>query len=123
MQNRIHEMWLKVKSAGEEALVEWGLIVVIFLVAFASFGLGRLSAVEKARPAVSVSQAPEESKPRGMAIGGLVVASRNGSVYHYPWCAGAAQIAPANQVWYASEDAAREAGYSPAKNCAGLGDE
>ncbi|MEK7509279.1 MAG: hypothetical protein AAB605_01045 [Patescibacteria group bacterium] len=120
MHIRIQEILLKVKLAGEGILAEWGLIVVIFLVAFGSFGLGRLSAVEKARPVVSIGQAPEEREPRSMAIGGLVVASRSGSVYHYPWCAGASQIAAANQVWFASEKAAQDAGYSPAKNCAGL---
>jgi len=118
----IRDGWVKIKNSGEVMIGDWGFIMVIFLVAFASFGLGRLSAVEKARPAVSIGQAPEEAQPRGMAIGGLVVASRNGSVYHYPWCAGASQITAANQIWYKSEEAAREAGYSPAKNCKGLGD-
>jgi len=56
-----------------------------------------------------------------MAVGGLVVASRTGSVYHFPWCAGASQIKAENQIWYSSEEAAKEAGYAPSRNCKGLG--
>jgi hypothetical protein len=102
---------------------EWGLILVVFLVAVACFGLGRLSAGEAAKPVVSVSEAPVEATPKGMAVGGLVVASRNGSVYHFPWCGGAAQINEANKIWFASEESAQEAGYTPSKSCKGLGGE
>jgi hypothetical protein len=123
MPSRIQEMWLKVKSAGEGMVAEWGLILVVFLVAFSSFGLGRLSATESARPAVSVRQAPVEAEPRGMAVGGLLVASRSGSVYHYPWCAGASQIKEENRIWFANEEAERKVGYTPSKNCKGLGSE
>jgi hypothetical protein len=121
MYARVQEFWGKVKYGAEIALGEWGLILVVFLVACASFGLGRLSAMEAAKPAVSVGQAPLEGEPRGMAIGGLVVASRNGSVYHFPWCSGANQISAANKVWFASEQAAKDAGYTPSKSCKGLG--
>ena len=123
MGNRIQEMCLKVKSGAEIVIGEWGLILVIFLASFSSFGLGRLSATESARPPVQVGQAPEETQPRGMVVGGLVVASKSGSVYHYPWCSGATQIKQENQVWFASEDAAATAGYSPSKSCEGLGTE
>ncbi|MEK7098356.1 MAG: Ada metal-binding domain-containing protein [Patescibacteria group bacterium] len=117
----IQEVWLKVKYGFEVAIGEWGLILVVLLVALSSFGLGRLSAGEASKPAVSVSVAPMEAEPKGMAIGGLVVASRNGSVYQYPWCGGAANIKPENQVWFKTEEAAKAAGYAPAKNCKGLG--
>lgn len=120
MGTRIQEMWLKVKYGFEVATGEWGPILVVFLVALSSFGLGRLSATEASKPVVSVSAAPMEAEPQGMAVGGLVVASRNGSVYHFPWCSGASQINPANKVWFSSEDAARAAGYTPSKSCKGL---
>lgn len=116
----IQEVWSKIKSFCDDLIGEWGLILVVFLVALSSFGLGRLSAIEDGKPTVSVSQALMDIEPRGMALGGLVVASRNGSVYHFPWCAGASHISAANQVWYKSEKAARAAGYTPAKNCKGL---
>jgi len=119
----IPDLWSRCKVALEAILADWGIILVVFLTAMASFGLGRLSAEEEAKQAVSVGSMPMEGEPRGMAVGGLVVASRNGSVYHFPWCGGASQINPANKVWFASEKAAEDAGYAPSKSCKGLGGE
>lgn len=114
-------MWAKVKWWLEIGLAEWGIIMVLFLTAFGSFGLGHLSIAEEGRPAVAVSIAPEAEIPRGMHVGGLILASKNGSVYHYPWCPGGSQIKLENQIWFASEEAAKKAGLSPSKNCEGLG--
>jgi len=116
----IRESWLKIKYFAERGVGEWGIAVLIILVGMASFGLGRLSALEEARPAVFVSQAPQSSQPRAMPLGGQFVASRTGTVYYYPWCAGAEKIAPASQVWFATEKAAQAAGFRAAKNCKGL---
>lgn len=58
----------------------------------------------------------ENSDPLSGA-GGRVVASKSGSRYHYPWCAGASQIKEENKIWYASEDVAQQAGLTKAKNC------
>ena len=60
----IQEVWLKVKYGFEVAIGEWGLILVVLLVALSSFGLGRLSAGEASKPAVSVSVAPMEAEPK-----------------------------------------------------------
>jgi len=116
----IHEWRQKIKLLLEDGVAEWGLVAIVFLVALASFGLGRLSALEDDRPPVAVTEAPAAMKPQAMAMGGLLVASRTGSTYYYPWCSGASKIALANQVWFASEAAAQKAGYAPAKNCKGL---
>ena len=124
MRTTIQDIWLKVKLGTEAVLGEWGFVLVVFLVALSSFGLGRLSAQEASRSAsaaISIGQAPMETEPKGMAIGGLIVASRAGTVYYYPWCGGAANIKAENQVWFESEDAAQAAGYRAAKNCKGLG--
>jgi hypothetical protein len=92
-----------------------------FFVAFASFGLGRLSALESPKSTVvSIGQAPLEGKPRGMYPGGLVVAARSGNAYYYPWCTGALKIGATNMVWFDSEDAAKKAGYTAGKGCKGL---
>lgn len=115
-------MWHRRKPAIEGFLAEWGLITAFLLVALGGFGLGRLSGSEHARPAVSVAAATQAA-PRPLASGGLVVASRNGSVYHFPWCAGAGQISPQNLISFATEEAARVAGYGPSKNCKGLSDD
>ncbi len=116
----IQEGWLKIKNLTEDLIDGWGTVLIVFLVALGSFGLGRLSVLEAVMPPVSISQAPFEATPRGMNVGGLIVASRTGSAYYFPWCASAAKIALQNQVWFASEEKARAAGYSPAKNCKGL---
>ena len=118
----IPDLWAGVKSSLEPFLTSWGLVFIVFLVAFGSFGLGKLAATEAAKPVVSVGQAPLETEGQGMAVGGLVVASRNGSVYHFPWCGGASSIKPENKVWFASEEAAKDAGYTPSKSCKGLGE-
>ncbi len=117
----IQEVWLEIKSWTDDAVGQWGLVAIVFLVGLASFGLGRLSALEDVKPPVAIEQAPMASKPAALALGGLLVASRGGSVYYYPWCAGAGKILPANQVWFSSEAAATQAGYAPAKACKGLG--
>lgn len=116
----IAESRAQIKSLTEHALGEWGLMAIVFLVALSSFGLGRLSALEEAKPPVSIEMAPELQSPQGMYIGGLYVAARSGSAYYYPWCSGASRILSSNRVWFSSEEAARAAGYAPAKNCKGL---
>ena len=114
-------------------------VSLIFLVAFASFGLGRLTIYEERSVPVEIkfSQAPssilqgssevvsETGEVRGVSttgteVGGEVVASKSGKKYHYPWCAGAKQIADKNKITFASTDEARKAGYTPAANCKGL---
>lgn len=49
--------------------------------------------------------------------GGRVVASKNGTKYHHPWCAGASQIKEENKIWYETEQQAQQAGLTKAKNC------
>ena len=116
----IQEAWLKIKNWADIAIGEWGLLLIVLLVALGSFGLGRLSLLETVRAPVSITNAPIIAEPRGMNLGGLIVASRTGSAYYLPWSASAAKILPQNQVRLASEEKARAAGYSPAKNCKGL---
>ena len=118
--HRIQEFSLKIKNLAEDVLSEWGVILLVFFLALASFGLGRLSALESIRPPVQVREAGVESAVRAIPLGGQVVASKSGSAYYFPWCGGAAHIAEKNRVWFASEAAARKAGYAPAKNCKGL---
>ena len=116
----LQELVLKIKLFIDQTVSEWGMILIVLIIGFGSFGLGRLSMLESVRTPVSITQAPSEATPRGMSIGGLIVASRTGSAYYFPWCAGVAKILPQNQIWFASEEKARSTGYSPAKNCKGL---
>ncbi|OGG53461.1 hypothetical protein A3C20_04275 [Candidatus Kaiserbacteria bacterium RIFCSPHIGHO2_02_FULL_55_25] len=116
----IQEYWQKIKGFLDAGIGDWGLVAIIFLTALGSFGLGRLSALVEARPPVPLTMSPEKSSPAALAMGGLVVAAWSGTVYYYPWCSGAGNIALQNQRWFTDEKSAQAAGYRPAKNCKGL---
>ncbi len=95
------------------------IVLILILVGLGAFGLGRLSMMEEKRPAIRMfEQAMNEVDP--ISMGGLVVASRKGSKYHFPWCSGATRMSEVNKVWFKSIDGARKAGYEPAGNCKGL---
>jgi len=113
------------------------LVLVLILVATASFGLGRLSYKESVKPVMGVGNidlntvpasvyastksSNTDSKSTGATqTDGSVVGSKNGTKYHYPWCPGAKQISEVNMVYFTSIEKAREAGYTPAGNCKGL---
>ncbi|MBI5644942.1 hypothetical protein HY970_02480 [Candidatus Kaiserbacteria bacterium] len=114
----IQEYWLKIKAGVDLTLSEWGLAAIVLASVLASFGLGRLSAQIQGKPLVQVRQANVAAAQ--MALGGLLVAARTGDVYYYPWCTGAQKISPQNERWFESEEAAKRAGYHPAKNCKGM---
>lgn len=116
------------KEAGQTALI----CLVIVLVGVGAFILGRLSVQEGRQAGAAASQAgtrlvgvrevptQTDSMAESGATAGSVVASKTGSKYHFPWCAGARSIKEANKIWFASTKQAREAGYTPASNCKGL---
>ena len=128
-------------AAVREKIKRWGRVLerqdifvalLVVLVGFASFGLGRLSAREAAKMPLRILQGNNESDvsggiPTGQgsaatfpASGGRVVASKSGTKYHLPWCSGASQIKEENKIWFDSSEAAAAAGYAPAANCKGL---
>ena len=116
--------------------------VVIVLVAIIAFSLGRISGLQNKRPPVRiVSESSGEVKEvstdpvssitakasslvdptsSSQTGSGQVVASKNGTKYHYPWCGGAKQISEKNLITFDSIESARAAGYTPASNCKGL---
>lgn len=128
----------KGKMYREEVLLSF----IVFLVALGSFGLGRLSVSEQREPiriiepqekesmstSVSASPSPRVSpQTQTAAVSAVmtkqseeVIASKNGSVYHFPWCAGAQKMKEENKVIYASAVEAKAAGLRPAANCPGL---
>lgn len=105
------------------------LIVVVGVV---SFLLGRESQLDfKVSPLekednksllIETSDEGEESTLDNtlLAESDTVVGSVNGTKYHLPWCAGAQRILPENLITFSSTKEAKEAGYTPASNCAGL---
>lgn len=116
------------------------LVSAVALVGVAAFGLGRLSASDRPTAvalcdtlpthttstadlaAAAAPIAPSDTpKEQGTTSGAArYVASKNGTVYHLPWCTGAQRIKDANKVWFASKDEAEAAGYHPASNCKGI---
>ncbi|MCK4387048.1 MAG: hypothetical protein KAV41_03140 [Candidatus Pacebacteria bacterium] len=145
----IKEKLNKIKAAGERLIDNQAIftILIIVLVAFSSFGLGRLSKIEENKTPLaiydnatpnynlaSITQATEggesvEVQPRlpdrqapqvGLINGGKYVASKNSDKYHAPWCSGAKRIKEENKIWFNSKEEAEKAGYKPAGNCKGI---
>lgn len=98
------------------------LVMVIILVALISFGLGRLSKIGERKTPITIEtlNKVEPLSNQGSTLTGNYVASKNGTKYHYPWCAGAQSIKEENKIYFSSEEEARKAGYTPASNCKGL---
>lgn len=109
---------------------------VVLLVGISGFGLGRLSILDETREPVRIeyeSALPASASTSPSAAGAppgregvspagseKVVASKNGTKYYLPWCAGAQKISEKNKVWFNSPAEAKRAGLSPAANCKGL---
>jgi hypothetical protein len=114
-------------------------IAILVLVALTSFGLGRLSVLNAApesvritvpqvtesdkRPAQVANTVRSSKSAAAASVGaesGEVVASKNGTKYHLPWCSGAKRISAVNKITFRSRQEAEKAGYSAAANCPGL---
>ena len=108
-------------------------LTVVILLVITAFSLGRISGLQEKKPAVRVlnnfgevrgASTQNEATPAQndivQASSGQVVASKNGTKYHYPWCAGAKQISDKNKITFNSTEEARAKGYTPASNCKGL---
>ena len=110
---------------------------LMILVALISFGLGRQSVTdskatstntpESTKATVTSSQVETAKSPTNAAAvvtatedSVYYVASRNGQVYHLPFCSGAKRITEANKITFKSKAEAEAAGYRPAANCKGI---
>lgn len=143
--NRVIPLVSKVKES-LDIKEDTFIVLAIILIGLAGFGLGKLSALEKSRgevelkPASFIPITPSINNTDNLSIPiktatvpmsasamvagenakGLLVASKSGKKYHFPWCAGASQIAEKNKIWFNSYSEAQSAGYTPASNCPGL---
>ena len=137
----IKEIFDKIK-AKEKIITENTTIftmLIIILIAFSSFGLGRLSIIEESKVPISVrnnqnsnlatiseTTIGDSSKsvgivsPQILPNGGKYVASKNSDKYHAPWCSGAQRIKEENKIWFNTKEEAEQAGYTPASNCKGI---
>ena len=109
------------------------LALCIGLIAFISYNLGRIDALEKfplklsekgVPPAgegslgASIYNASEaKSDTPQTKLDTRVVASKNSDKYHYVWCSGAKRISEANKLWFASAQEAENKCYILAGNC------
>ena len=146
MGSSIQEMFNKFKSILSDDTVFYA--VLIILIAFSSFGLGRASvtaAIPQNKPKIGLEQqkansvqamqtqatntAANETKDQtskgiegSTATNGpqTYVASKNGTKYHLLYCPGAKQIKEANKIYFSTKEEAQKAGYTPASNCKGI---
>ncbi len=100
------------------------LSLVILLVAALSFGIGRLTSVSTGQgikieydPDLQTASAVQATQALPVQGGSVVVASKNGSKYHYLHCPGAKQIKEMNKITFVTPEAAEAAGYTLAGNC------
>jgi len=119
----IQEFTLKIKNIFSPDVI---VVIIIILVGFSSFGLGRLSVIENSKDTVRVeidqsAVIAESIKYEDTTlVGGKFVASKNSTIYHFPWCSGAKRIAEKNKIYFNSKEEAKSAGYRKAANCKGL---
>ncbi len=126
-------MYEKLKSLLMDDHIFFGLIV--FIVAVASFGLGRISVNDGGKSGTGVKLvnsstvilAPEAlplssttSPVKNIVTADSLVASKSGTKYHFISCPGAKQIKESNKIFFSSKEEAQAAGYKPAANCPGL---
>ncbi len=114
---------------------------IVLLVGLSAFGLGRLSVLGEGSPRLIIrmsdgtTQAPRQGSGQAAAVGkavnsapspsqvanvGVYVASKSGTKYYLPSCAGVARIKEENKVWFTTAGEAQAAGYTAAANCPGL---
>lgn len=139
----ISEPRSKFKIVGERLRESAPLLLILVLVGFAAFGLGRISAKQTSRETVTVygsngapiEQSPVAPQASREAISGVseqaaaiesgvttgeVVGSKNSTKYHLPWCSGAKRISETNKIVFKTVAEAEAAGYTPAANCPGI---
>ncbi len=104
--------------AGHEANQSGGLIVGS--VPMTSPGTGVVSESALSAAAGSAGATSTQGNPSAIPAGGEVVASKMIHSYFLPWCSGAAKITNNDKVWFANEQAAKDAGYKAGKNCSGI---
>lgn len=97
------------------------IILVLVFISLLSFGLGYLAGQDVVvSERVAAEVLPFTAIQASSTTEGHIVASKNGTKYYTPGCAGAERIAEANKIWFLSATAAANAGYAPAANCKGI---
>ncbi|MCK5285961.1 MAG: hypothetical protein KAJ58_01915 [Candidatus Pacebacteria bacterium] len=121
----IKEKYNKIKAIGDSLIGnnQFFSLFLVVLVAFSSFGLGRLSILEENQSSVTFENLALINTNIDTGIGesiGKYVASRSSKLYHAPWCSGAQRIKEENKIWFQTKEEAEASGRSPASNCKGI---
>ncbi|MDQ5883518.1 MAG: hypothetical protein QG654_432 [Patescibacteria group bacterium] len=96
---------------------EYLIIIIIILIGLASFGLGRLSALESGEEESVEFIVPELSKI-DMSFKGLnYVASINGTKYYPRGCKALSRIKSENRIYFKSGSDAQKSGYGYTSSC------
>jgi len=82
-----------------------------------SFFMGKISVIYDLEKNKKQDAVILEKKEKGKIY---FVASKNGKVYHLPWCFGANKLSKKNKVIFKTKEDAEKKGYRAAKNCEGL---
>lgn len=97
------------------------ILAILVVSSSASFWLGYLTGLDVAGQTLNImpdtTPLTKEPTDSPQASSGQVVASKSGTKYYFPSCAGANRISEANKVWFATPELATAAGYAPAANC------
>jgi len=97
------------------------IIGILIGTCLASFGLGYFAGKDAGQALGGQGSSTSlETRTTPLNTPGEVVASKAGTKYYLPTCAGADRISDDNKVWFASADLARAQGYEPASNCNGI---
>ena len=119
---------IKYRSLLPETKERLFVVIMIILVGSGSYGLGRLSALEKKKTPLRIetngallanvaSSTGVSPSPQAQTKTGKVLASKNGKKYYYPSCSGAQRISEANKIWFPTEADAEKLGYTIASGC------
>lgn len=113
----LEDKFAKVKEFYDKNGREIFISLSFILVAFISFGLGRLSVLQEEKQPIFIEQTASAEFP---PIDKILVGSKNSDKYHYVWCSGAKKISEDNKIFFSSKEEAESSGYMPAANCEGL---
>lgn len=137
----IKEYTLKIKALFKEHEREIWLSIIVILVSFSSFELGRISVrevsgqntivkpiTEAIKNGQSSSLKPEAKVLQASAKVALeevvspsdknsIVASKNGTRYYFSYCSGVSRISEKNKIYFKNIEEAEKAGYTLASGC------
>ncbi len=103
-------------------------ILIIILVGFSAFGLGRLSvknntpgdlgaSIYKAEVVGNVTTNNSTNIPASKVSGGKYVASKNGKLYYTANCSGVKRIKDSNKIWFETAIEAEKYGLTLSSTC------